>query len=760
MDSVSVAGRHRRSARRIILLIVLGTPATSVSAQTPESPPGLAPSAQAVRVDTRPSVDGNVLDDPAWSQVPPIRGFWQTTPMEGEPASENTEVRVSYTADTLYVGLVAYDRTPGEIVVSDSRRDASLIDTDSFLLIFDTYRDRQNGFVFGTNPVGLQYDGQVSNEGQGSGGAGGLGGQQGGSGGGFNINWDADWEVRSRITEIGWSAEFAIPFRTLRYPQQDAQTWGLNFQRNIRRRNETSYWAPITRQYSLYRLSLAGQLSGLRIPAQRNLQVTPYALGERRQNGSSDAPVRNQDNYGVDVKYGITPSLTLDGTINTDFAQVEVDDQQVNLDRFTLFFPEKRPFFLENAGLFAVGSLREAEVFFSRRIGIGSDGESIPIRAGGRLSGNVRGTNIGLLNIQTDDVSATSANDFSETPANNYAVVRVNRELRNRSAIGVIFVNRQATTGSNNDDDYNRSYAVDGRWGIGRNGLLSGYLAKTSTPGMEDSEHAYRLTSAYTSQAWTLNLSLSEVGENFNPEVGFVSRDAYRKVEASVFHRYRPDRLGPFHELRPHSLVRSFWDLEGFNETVYWHIDTHFEMRAGHEFHTGLNVTREGLRAPFEIYPGVVVPPGTYDHAETQLVFFTNQGAPLSFNLNLTAGGFFGGTRVALLPTVRLRLGEALNTDLRISRNDIDLPGGSFVTNLISSRVSYSFTPSVFVQSLIQYNDRAQLWSTNLRFGWFQKGSSGLFLVYNDTQGLSGSLLQRPDRSFTAKFSRMIDLLD
>jgi hypothetical protein len=462
----------------------------------------------------------------------------------------------------------------------------------------------------------------------------------------------------------------------------------------------------------------------------------------------------------VDVKYGITPSLTLDGTVNTDFAQVEVDDQQVNLDRFTLFFPEKRPFFLENAGLFAVGTSREAEVFFSRRIGIGANGEAIPIRAGGRLSGNVHGTNIGLLNIQTDDVGADADHDFTETPANNYSVVRVNRELRNRSAIGAIFVNRQATTGENSSDDYNRSYAIDGRWGIGRNGLINGFLAKTSTPGMEGRDHAFRLTSGYNSQAWTLNLTYAETGESFNPEVGFVARDGYRKVEASVFHRYRPKNFWSMHEIRPHTFVRSFWDFQGFHETVYWHIDNHWEMKQGHEFHTGVNVTREGLRAPFEIYPGVIVPPGTFDHAEAQMVFFTNPGAPLSINTTVTAGGFFGGRRLALLPTVRWRLGDAFNTELRISRNDISLPGGNFVTNLIGTRVSYSFNPSVFVQALLQYNDRAELWSTNLRFGWFLKGSSGLFLVYNDTQGLSGSTLLRPDRSFTVKISRMFDLLD
>ena len=577
-------------------------------------------------------------------------------------------------------------------------------------------------------------------------------GQAGGSGGGFNINWDGDWQVRTATSSIGWSAEFAIPFRTLRYPRQEAQHWGVNFQRNIRRRNEIAFWAPLTRQYSLYRLSLAGNLTGLAIPRQRNLQVTPYALGESRQNGFESDGTTATGDIGVDLKYGVTPSLTLDGTYNTDFAQVEVDEQQVNLDRFSLFFPEKRPFFLENAGLFAVGSSREAEMFFSRRIGIAPDGQAIPIVGGARLTGRVGTTNVGLLNIHTEDLGAI--------PANNFSVARVNQELPNRSAIGGIVVNRQGVGEQVGTDDYNRTYAVDGRWGIGTNGLISGFAAKTSTPGIDDRQHAFRLTSAYNSQAWTLGLGYTEVADDFNPEVGFLSRRGYRKIDASAFFRHRPAAFGPFHELRPHVAMRSFWNFAGFHETFYMHMDQHWELKSGDEFHTGLNLTREGLLEPFEIYPNVWVPAGTYDHAETQLVFFTNQGAPASVNVNLTAGGFFGGTRVALAPSARFRFGETLNTELRITRNDINLPGGNFVTNLISSRVSYSFTPSVFVQSLIQYNDRADLWSANVRFGWYQKGSTGIFVVYNSTQGLADSVLLRPDRSIVLKISRMIDVLD
>jgi hypothetical protein len=526
----------------------------------------------------------------------------------------------------------------------------------------------------------------------------------------------------------------------------------MNFQRNIRRRNETAFWAPLPRQYNLFRVSLAGQLSDVRSPRQRLLQLTPYVLGQRRQHGNVFSGVENIGEFGVDLKYGITPSLTLDATYNTDFAQVEVDEQQVNLDRFNLFFAEKRPFFLENAGLFAVGSPEEAEVFFSRRIGIGPDGQTIPIIGGARMTGRIGSTNVGFLDIRTDDVFGV--------PGDNFGVARIQHELPNRSAVGGIVVTRNAVGSGSRPQDENQAYAVDGRWGIGQNGRVSGFLSKTSTPGLEGDDHAFQLESNYASQAWTFGGAYTEVAEHFNPEVGFLSRGSFRKANASVFHRYRPESFGPFHELRPHMNFRSYWDFNGFNETAYLHLDQHWEMKAGHEFHTGMNMTREGLKEPFMIYPGVVVPTGTYDHTEAQLVFMTNQGAPLSAQMQFRGGGFFGGNRVQLSPEVRFRIGERFNVEGEWTRNDISLPGGSFVTNLVRSRVNYSFTPSMFVQSLIQYNDRANLWSSNVRFGWYQKGSAGIFVVYNDTQGLSDSELARADRSLVIKVSRLIDVLN
>ncbi|WP_396624668.1 DUF5916 domain-containing protein [Luteitalea sp.] len=761
--------RARRSrgllAQRLARLVVIGVlPLVAGRAAAQPAPAGVTSPLLMPRPVGRaasgpaPTVDGDVLGDGAWTNVPAMSGFVQEQPFEGQPSTERTEVRFLVTADTLYVGVVCYDTDPAGIIVSDSRRDAPLEETDSFRLILDTYRDRQNGFVFGTNPAGIEYDGQVTNEGQGGGGLSNAQMQMGGSGSGFNLNWDGAWTVRARISDVGWSAEFAIPFKTLRYPAGRTQVWGVNFQRNIRRRNERSYWAPIPRQFSITRASLAGSVEDIAVPVFRNLKLMPYVLGNVVTSGENPAKTNWLGDVGGDLKYNLTPSLTLDATVNTDFAQVEVDDQQVNLDRFNLFFPEKRPFFLENAGFFAVGNPGEVDLFFSRAIGISPTGRPIPILGGGRVSGKVGAWNVGLLDMQTDSLDATR--DAAGVPSNNFAVIRLNRELPNRSQLGVLFTNRNATGDYARPDDSGRTYAVDGRLGIGLQTFLSGFFSATEGD-RKPTDTAFNVRSRTNTRRWDLDLGFQQVGTNFNPEVGFLTRSGYRKPDVRVMTRFRPKDFLGLQEVRPHASYRSFWGFDGFQETMYTHLDNHWQFRNAYEVHTGMNLTTEGVRTPFQIYPGVFVPPGTYNNAEGQFVFQTNLGAPVSYYLQTYIGGFFSGNRVTTNHTFRLRLGEAFTTETSYSLNDVDLPQGHFRTNLIRSRVNYSFTPRTFVQSLIQYNDRADLWSMNIRFGWLQAANTGLFIVYNDTRYLY-DLVQRPertDRSLTIKYSRMFDLL-
>ena len=717
--------------------------------------------AHASRVEQGPAIDGDVLGDAVWAAASPDTGFRQNTPDEGEPASERTEVRIVYTDDTLYFGVVCFVADPATIIVADARRDSSLIETDSFQIVLDTYRDQQNGFVFGTNPAGLEYDGQLTNEGEGSGGIGGGlvvrsgSQQQRGSGGGFNLNWDGVWQVATAVTDVGWTAEFAIPFRTLRYASGAAQTWGINFQRNIRHRNEQSYWAPLPRQFNLNRLSLAGELRGLEVPPPRNLQLNPYVLGKTLRRDADTRATRTGD-VGADLKYSVTPSLTLDLTWNTDFAQVEVDDQQINLDRFNLFFPEKRPFFLENAGLFSVGQPGELELFFSRRIGIGDDGVPIPIRGGGRLSGQLgANTHIGVLNMQTASV------DASGTPANNYTVARVRQDLPNRSNVGAIVVNRNATGAFAGPDDVNRSYAVDGRWGMGETVTLSGFAAGTETPGVTGGTHAYNLAASYESERYRYGGGFTEVAPGFNPEAGFYARRAYRRIDGAFRTAFRPDNDIGFHEWTPHAAVFLIRDFDtGRVESDWIHLDNTMEWRNGFWASMALNLTTEGVFEPFAIFPGVVVPADRYDHAEAQLRFRTDQGAPVSLEFFSVFGGLFGGSRSTVGPRLSLRLGERFNTQVSWDRNDLVLPGGAFVTNLSRLRLNYSFTPRVFVQALVQYNDRARLWSSNIRFGMLSDANTGLFIVYDDIEGFDRFRPPGAGRSLTVKYSHLFDLLN
>ena len=335
----------------LVLFIFLST-APAVTAQ-PQRENGHPKRVRAYRVEQPPTLDGQVIEE-MWRRIEPATQFIQQNPVEGDPASEETEVRVAFDDKNLYFGIICFDSDPGNIVVTQNRRDAELRDTDSIQILLDTFNDDQNAFIFGTSPTGIEFDAQVSKAGQQRGGGGGPA-RAGGVGGAsaFNLNWDAVWEVRSQITKRGWESEIAIPFRTLRYHPGADQVWGMNVSRNLRRRNEQTFWAPVSRAFELTQVELAGDLHGLETTAQRNLKLLPYVVGGFTQNYALSGDQTDVDvDGGLDLKYSVTPSLTLDATFNTDFAQVEVDDEQINLTRFDLFFPEKRTFFIENSGFF------------------------------------------------------------------------------------------------------------------------------------------------------------------------------------------------------------------------------------------------------------------------------------------------------------------------------------------------------------------------------------------------------------------------
>ena len=705
----------------------------------------------------RPTIDGRVADG-EWDEAQPFSAFVQQEPNEGEPATERTEISFLLDRQNLYVAVVCFDSEPQNILVSQSRRDADLGDTDSVRILLDTFNDGQNAFVFGTNPFGIEYDGQVRAEGQTGQGGG------GGGGSGFNVNWDADWTVRAQITERGWEAEFAIPLKTLRYNPGEERTWGVNAMRNIRRKNEQAFLSPVPRGYNLHRVSVAGKLQGLTLPIRRDLRFLPYVAGSVTDDKTLRADtVRRSGDVGLDVKWGVRADLTLDVTVNTDFAQVEADEQQVNLTRFPLFFAEKRPFFLENAQLFQLGQPQAIDLFFSRRIGLLANGEPVDIVAGGRLSGKIGGYNIGLLNMQTES-AVDGRTGATLAPANNFSVLRVQRET-GRSNFGAMFVGRQGTGAHAVDGDYNRAYGVDLGWQATTHGRVFAGLARTDSPESKGgSDYAGRAAYSFTHRSWTASAGYAQVGEGFNPEVGFLRRRAFRQVEGRYNLTYQPKRWPWVRRIQPHANVSVYTNLQNELESSsgHWHffdIQTRTGARFGYLFET----QQDRPRRPFTVYQDVTgrrvaIPAGQY--AWTRGVFegHTNLSAPISASLLHRVGSYYDGDYHGWSVSVGLRAGARLLSEWGWNRDDITLPGGKFRNDLVPVKVSYAFTSLASVQGLLQYNRQASTFSSNIRLALLDRSGTGFFLVYNDRRDTSSFT---PDellgRSLVVKYTRLFD---
>jgi len=719
--------------------------ATPTAAQVDAGSGGrVAPSATATFAEIGPTIDGR-LDDAVWREAPVLRDFVQYEPVDGAPPTERTEVRILFTAEALYVGAWLYDREPNRIISGERRRDASLTDADAFLFVVDTYRDRQNGFFFGTNPGGIEHDGQVRGS------------------AGSNTSWDGSWTVATSQDAEGWYAEMRIPFSTLRYGPADVQSWGLNMMRYVGRKNEQVVWAPVARQFGFFRLTEAGELNDLRPPPRRIATVTPYALGAARRIPRVDSLVTYPFEVGVDAKLGITRSLALDLTVNTDFAQVEVDDQQVDLTRFSLFFPEKRPFFLENGGLFSVGvdvypgrTAARALAFHSRRIGVAS-GQPVPIEWGSRVSGRVEGTDVGFLHMRTDGLTGV------QNPAG-WTVARIARELPSRSQIGGIFTSRVS---SDVPGDYSRTYAMDGRLGIGDIWTFTGVAGMTDTPGVNDSQELVSAVGEFLTRNWYVRAYYDQIGRNFNPQVGFTPYTGFREHSWRIERIIRPE-ADWMREIRSHVRRTMTHDLSGFKELDFRHWHSNFNFEDGSILSPAINWVLEGLDQPFPIRgTDIVVPAGTYTGWTSYATFRTNPSAPISLNGRYDIGNFFSGDRLGGTAGVSFRRGATITGGVSITHNRLSFPQGDYNTTLSSVRMQYSFSPGVFVQSLLQYNDQTGIWSGNARFGWLDTAGTGLFLVYNERQtmditGISGlyprHALELPERSLTLKFTRQFDV--
>jgi hypothetical protein len=733
-------------------LVMLSACVVSARAQTSarDTAASRAPRvATAHAVTTAPVIDGR-LTDAVWHDAEALSGFLQRELREGEPITERTEVRLLTDGEALYVGAWLYDREPAGIVLGEKIRDVTLTNSDYVGIILDTYLDRQNGFVFATTPAGVEYDGQVIKEGEGGGVT--QSGQtraQSGSMGGFNLNWDGSWRVATSIDSLGWYAEFRIPFSTLRYGGGTPQSWGLNVVRAIRRKNEEAFWSFIPRQFSLMRLSRAGTLQDIRVPARRVATLTPYVLGGVERNYLTQAEAEHPSEFGADLKYGLTPSLTLDLTYNTDFAQVEVDEQRTNLTRFPLFFPEKRPFFLENAGVFSAGTPQAVELFFSRRIGIDTLGNPVPIRGGGRLTGRVGGLTVGALQIFTEQAAHVQ-------PAMSYSVARVTKELSTRSRVGVIAVQRMAT---HDGSDYNRTYGLDGRIGIGDAWTVDWWAAKTAPSALSGGDDlGYSVRGNYQTLKWNNTLRFVQVGDQFRPDVGFLNRSGgYRYYDVGFMRTVLKPEWPWLKQWIPHANYRAYYGLDDFYQSGQIHVDlTEFELANGGRFGPEFNIHHEGLQQPFAIAQDVTLPAGSYNYASLGLDFATNPSAPLSVSLRGDFGGLYNGHRNGGNVTITARRGASLMSSLLVDYHDVHLDQGNFVRSLVGMRFGYYFTPRIFALSLVQYSNQARSWTANARFGWLNTAGTGLFIVFNEGREADSffNWVRPQARSLVIKYTR------
>jgi hypothetical protein len=730
------------SPARIWAQTAAGPAAPRLAAGPPRSPDGrLLVVAEVMSGAIK--VDG-VLGEDAWRRATPVSGFVQSEPQDGQPATEATDVRVVCDKDTLYIGAVCHDREAGSGIVSQIREDFTSSDQDTFEVILDTFADRRNGFVFITNRAGARSDQQVANEGRET-----------------NASWDAAWVVGTHQSADGWTVEMAVPFRSLRFRDGDPGPWGINFSRRIRRKNEVDFWSPVSRAYNLARVSLAGNLTGLSgISAGRNLQVKPYLVSRAVRPAGVNARFDAGADLGVDLKYGLTPALTLDAAVNPDFAQVEADELTVNLTQFSTFYPEKRDFFIENSGLFYVGDAarnnrvtvtptpdEDLLLFHSRRIGLRADGTPIDIFGGARLTGHAAGLEVGLLTMQT---RATSS-----TPATNYTVLRARRNLRPGSEIGAILLTRQSAASG----DFNRVGGVDANLRFGRTDWNS-YLVRTAAPGARGGEYAVRTSLNREGNFFHGKVGYLRIGEGFADDLGYFRRTSVQKALIDTGIRLRPVALHAhgIRELHPHITWNYYTDLSGRTIGKKLHTGWTFFLNDGTFIELSVNPTSDQIAKPLPLsIRAPSVPAGYHAWTEYQLRYNSDASRPVSVVTTFTAGGLWTGTQRSMNVAVLLRPSYRLQLSIGVNRTAADLrvPDSRFVTAVWAMRTNYSFTTNMFLDSLVQYDADRRQFTANVRFNLIHHPLSDFFVVYNDQElrGLPGAVA---GRSVILKITRML----
>ena len=722
---------------------------------------------RAVRVSERPQLDG-VLDESIYETITPITGFVQQAPDEGAPATEKTEAWITFDEANLYVAGRIWDSAPeSEWVANELRRDTrQLRQNDTFAVVLDTFYDRRNAVAFYTNPLGAIADFALTNEGN------------------PNSDWNPVWDVRTGRFDGGWTVEMEIPFRSLRYRPGLSQVWGVQLRRNVRRKNEWAYITPVPISAGngpggIFRVSVAATLVGIDAPSgSKNLELKPYAIGGVSTDLTAEVPFANQrsGDAGIDVKYGVTQNLTADFTFNTDFAQVEVDEQQVNLTRFNLFFPEKREFFLEGRGIFDFargtfagggrGALRRQgggffgggnapTLFYSRRIGL-QKRSIVPILGGGRVTGKVGPFDVGAINMQAGAVGE------SNVAATNFTVVRVKRDILRRSSVGAIFTNRSVSLEGNGSS---QAYGVDANFSFYENVNFLAYAARTQTPDTqgrdEGRDGSWQGRFDYAGDLFGMQVEHLVVEDNFIPEVGFLRRDDFRRSYGRVKYSPRPRSIESIRQFR---LEASQDYIEAASSGVVETRQTQvaFSTELENSDRLGISVAEnyEFLVKAFEGAGDAVFAPGAYTFRDVELSYNPGAQRRVNGNFSVLLGEYFDGSIVSVqFRQGRAELTRRLSVEPTVSFNWIETAAGTFNTNLVVTRVNYSFTPRMFFSGLIQYNTDTRAISSNLRLRWEYSPGSELFVVYTEDREIDPLRPMRysglSNRGFVVKMNRL-----
>lgn len=671
--------------------------------------------AQATRVEVAPVIDGR-LDDPAWLLATPIGELHQIEPGQGVPTSEASDIRIVYDEHAIYFGLRLYDREPHRIVVKTMERDGLLSAEDYVMFVLDTHLDRRNAYFFQLGAAGSKGDALVSN-----------------NGADFNKPWDGIWEGKARIDGSGWTAEIAIPFQTLTF-RAGIDTWGFNLERVMARQNEEGRWASPNREHSLFNLYEAGDLVGIEgLHAGLGLDVKPFFVGTWSNDAErDDASVRGQP--GLDAFYRLTPYLTAALTLNTDFAETEVDARRVNLTRFPLFFPEQRDFFLQDAGVFRFADLgSELLPFFSRRIGLASDGSEVGIEAGLKLTGRAGPYNLGLLDVLTDSTA--------ELERQNLFVSRVERNVGDQSTFGGIVTSGDPSGGSEAatlglDYNYRTSDFLDGK-----NLRSSWWILGTTGEEEERRDLAYGASLRFPNDVWSWSLAAKEIGPDFDPALGFVPRRGIRDYRAELGYQPRVDDfVRNLDFLVASNLVT---DTQDEFETLDSRLRPFgLRFQSGDRVYVELDHTREALVEPFEIAPGVVIPEEDYAFARYRLGAETAGKRELSGSAAYTGGDFFDGRRDEYWAGLTWSPGPHFSAEAEYSHNEVELPQGDFSVDVASLRSVITFTPDIAWSTTLQWDDRSERLGLFSRLRWIFRPGNELFVVFNESLDATTSNLR------------------